>query len=598
MLVYRHPYRELSGDAAKSALLAAMGRLARDPVGDCATEALLRAGELECALADLEHASESAAARVTDAMASHVLVDCGTELAAVERSLRALALPERLRFRTPAGYAHHALDPRQYAALAERVRCSRERPILVVGVRSIGTSLGAIIAEALKLRGFSVERISVRPKGQPWARVLRFSGRERELIDQQRRRGAQFLVADEGPHASGSTLLAVAEALECAVVAPEDIVLCASRMPALNTLLAKSADERWVRYACCAAVPWTPVDACDDLSAGAWRTLAFGEDQAAWPASWTQLERVKRRSTDGRWLDKFEGLAPYRDAAFERACVLAGAGYAPSPSWLGHGYVRYPWLPGRPARASDLDEQVLRELARYCAFRQRALPANDNDVDTAGLSRMLQNNLEETFAIEVGNDVPFGVEHAVIPDARMQPFEFRIGGQRLLKTDGHLHGDGPLLPGPTDICWDLAGAIVEWHMDRAQIERFVSDYARLSGDRRPERRLPMYLLAYCAQRLGEMYVATHGAAATERPRLLLAQLTYREQLERWLTATAKQPVRHRKSTRDYGYEQSIRQASVPNADADAVVQVASRHVHRAADAPLHRLDQAQHVPRE
>src|SRR5262245_5644848 len=128
MLLYRHPYRELSGAAAKRELLAAIGRLARDPIGDFAIEALLRAGELECALTDLAHASEPAAARVANALASHVLVDSGTSLAEAEHALRGLDLPAQLRFRTPAGYAHHALDPRQYAALAERIACSHQRP--------------------------------------------------------------------------------------------------------------------------------------------------------------------------------------------------------------------------------------------------------------------------------------------------------------------------------------------------------------------------------------------------------------------------------------------------------------------------------------
>ncbi|HKU41301.1 MAG TPA: hypothetical protein VJR89_24225, partial [Polyangiales bacterium] len=534
MLVYRHPYRELAGDVAKRALLAAMGRLPRDPIGDCALEALLRAGEIECALADLGHEGEPEAARVTDAMASHVLVDCGTSLRSVERALRELELPARLRFRTPAGYAHHALDPRQYAALAERIACSHERPNVVLGIRSIGTSLGAIVGEALKLRGFLVQRRSVRPKGHPWARVLLWSERERAFVDQQRRLGAQFLIVDEGPHASGSTFLAVADALESVGVAARDIALCASRMPSPSTLLAKRADERWTRYRCYSAAPWTNVVACEDLSAGAWRKLAYGENAAAWPACWTQLERVKRLSPDGRWLDKFEGLAPYRDAGFERACVLAQAGYAPPPTLLGHGFVRYPWLGGRPARASDLNEQLLRELARYCAFRLRALPASE--ADTRGLARMLRTNLDEAFGVDIGDRIRFDVERAVVPDARLQPFEFRIGAEaRLIKTDGHLHGDGPLLPGPTDICWDLAGTIVEWGMNRGQIEQFLSDYTKLSGDR-PERRLPAYLLGYCAQRLGEMYVATYSASPAERVRLQVAQQIYRTHLERWLQA--------------------------------------------------------------
>jgi hypothetical protein len=551
MIVYRHPYRELTADAARSLLLSAISRLTRDPIGDCATEALLRAGDLECALADLAHPSEATAAYVTDAMASHVLIENGTSLREVERSLRGLDLPARLRFRTPLGYAHQALDPRQYAGLVERLHPQAQQPIAVIGVRSIGTSLGAIVAEALRVHGHAVERISVRPSGEPWARVLHWRDRERMFVEDQRQRGAQFLIVDEGPHASGSTFLAVAEALERAQVPRAAIVLCASRMADPRELLAENATERWTRYRCHVASPWALVSDCADLSAGAWRRLVYGENVAAWPACWTQLERLKRRSADGRWLDKFEGLAPYCDAAFERACALAKAGWGPAPTWLGHGFVRYPWLAGAPGRASDLDGQVLRELARYCAFRTRAMRVDE--AQTRGLQRMLQTNLHEAFGIELGDRVCFEVEQPVIADARMQPFEWRISGDgRLRKTDGHSHGDGSLLPGPCDICWDLAGAVVEWNMNGAQQEQFVLDYIRLTGDR-VEKRLPAYLLGYCAQRLGETYVASHRADPAERSRLFMARQLYRDRLEHWLIATANRPARQRKLTREFAW---------------------------------------------
>jgi hypothetical protein len=275
MLVYREPTREISGAAAKQELLAAIRRLDRDPIGDCAIEALLRAGELECALADCGHPSEHAAAHVTNAMASHVLVESGPSLAMVERSLKALDLPQRLRFTTPEGYAYHGLDPRQFAALAESIEPPRAgEPFAVVGIRSIGTSLSAIVCETLRLRGFAVERTTVRPSGHPWARVLRFDRSQAAFLEQMRSQGAQFLVVDEGPYASGSTFLSVAESIERAGVSNGSIALCTSRAPDPRRLLAKAAEERWTRFRCYAASPWTVVSGADDLSAGAWRKYA------------------------------------------------------------------------------------------------------------------------------------------------------------------------------------------------------------------------------------------------------------------------------------------------------------------------------------
>src|SRR5262249_44771754 len=156
--------------------------------------------------------------------------------------------------------------------------------------------------------------------------VLQLREHERSFVDAQQLRSALFLIVDEGPNASGSTFLAVAEALERANVPRGAIVLCASRLVDPRSLLAKNATERWNRYRCHVASPWLLVTECDDLSAGAWRRTAYGTDAAAWPACWSQLERVKRRSADGQALDKFEGLAPYCDGALERAAALAQAG--------------------------------------------------------------------------------------------------------------------------------------------------------------------------------------------------------------------------------------------------------------------------------
>jgi hypothetical protein len=550
MLVYRHPSRELSSHAIRQELRASIRRLDRDPIGDCAIEALLRAGELECALADLGHPSETNAAYVTDAMASHVLVDNGRSLQGVEQNLATLELPDRLHLRTPSGFAYDGLDPRRYATLAPALPLRPEVPIAVIGLRSIGTTLGAIVAEALRLRGHQVERTTVRPMGHPWARVLRMEPREAAFVAHMVSRDAEFLIVDEGPHASGSAFLGVAEALERAGVPQRSIALCTSRVADPSQLLAKSASERWPRYRSYAADTWTLGDD-EDLSAGAWRKADYGEDAAAWPACWTALERIKRRTPDGQWLDKFEGFAPYRDEAFERACALAQAGYAPSPTWLGHGFVRYPWVSGSPARASDLDGQTLREIARYCAHRARVFRVSD--VETKQLERMVETNVDEVFGIEVGSRATLIVERPIVPDARMQPFEWRFGVDgRLWKTDGHAHGDGALLPGPTDVCWDLAGAIVEWNMGAEQRARFVKDYSTLSGDR-PEGRLPGYVLAYCAQRLGETYIGACSSGLQERARLQNAHEHYRGAIERMLglTEANKPKPRERKLTKEY-----------------------------------------------
>jgi hypothetical protein len=166
---------------------------------------------------------------------------------------------------------------------------------------------------------------------------------------------------------------------------------------------------------------------------------------------------------------------------------------------------------------------------------------------------MVEKNVDEVFGVDVSSRAKLIVERPIVPDARMQPFEWRMGVDgRLWKTDGHAHGDGALLPGPTDVCWDLAGAIVEWNMGGEARAQFLKDYSTLSGDR-PERRLPAYVLAYCAQRLGETFIGACSSGLQERALLRNAHEQYRGAIERMLGVAApeKPKSRERRLTREY-----------------------------------------------
>jgi hypothetical protein len=91
--------------------------------------------------------------------------------------------------------------------------------------------------------------------------------------------------------------------------------------------------------------------------------------------------------------------------------------------------------------------------------------------------------------------------NAVIADARIMPHEWtRTSGRNLLKFDAAAHGDDHFYPGPTDIAWDIAGAIVEWRLDEEAAGLLVAEYTVSSGDA-IRSRLSDYLMAYCVFRL-------------------------------------------------------------------------------------------------
>ena len=467
-----------------------------------------------------------AAAELTDACASRLLGSDAPDPAAARARLRRQPLPEHIQVSRPEGYAYYGLDPRGYAGCLDGA-LRDAAAVSVIGVRSIGTSLSAVVCAALRGRRTQVERMTVRPSGHPWARQLRLSDDERAFVRRGAARGARFAIVDEGPGMSGSTFLAVGQALEEAGVACADITLVCGHCPDLAALRGEDAARRFRRY----QLLWPSAASADrgrDLSAGRWRELAFGADRGAWPACWAQLERTKRL-TEGSALDKFEGYAPYCRPALARAELLAEAGFAPPASYVGEGRVRYPWLAGRRPRAAELDAAWIEHLARYCTFRTRACSAPD--AEAAALTHMLRVNVREALGIELDERCALELRAGVVADARMQPHEWLMtpAGERF-KLDGHADGDAHLFPGPCDVAWDLAGAIVEWHMDEARAAALVRCYERQSGDRVGPR-LPNYVLAYCALRLGVCTFASWSADAEEAARLQRAHAAYRSRLE-------------------------------------------------------------------
>ena len=145
-------------------------------------------------------------------------------------------------------------------------------------------------------------------------------------------------------------------------------------------------------------------------------------------------------------------------------------------------------------------------------------------------------NLERALGIPESVTLP--IERPVLADARMMPHEWiATPDRRLLKVDAASHGDDHFYPGPTDIAWDMAGVIVEWKLDEEASELLVSEYKRISGDS-IEARLPGYLIAYCAFRLGFTLSAGHSISdEAESARFRQDAGKYREKLELLLPLT-------------------------------------------------------------
>jgi hypothetical protein len=541
MYIFRDGKSRVSGSVLITALAEGLARCQHGDIERTKLlDLLLRAGELECALADLESPQAKIPETVTEALAEALVSSVPLRGEKLAERIRRLEISAEVDVAPPEGFAYYALHPLDFVDVVRRAKAAKSLAA-VIGIRSIGTTLSAVVQAALRADGVSADRATVRPKGHPYNRETCFTEQQRRWVGEKRSNDAVFLVVDEGPGLSGSSFLSVGDALIAAGVPRASIVFLCSREPDPASLTALNAVSRWPSYRmlCTEPTRHLPAEARHYIAGGIWRANAFAEE-TDWPASWLQMERLKFLSRDRSLLFKFEGVGRFGEEVYRRAVQVAEAGFGPRPIGRREGFGIYPWLRVRYLSSSDANPAVFNRLAEYCAFRAEEIPAQI--VACPDLEAMLRFNVRELFAVELPPDrASLPVERPVIADGRMLPHKWIDSTGALMKIDSASHGDDHFFPGPTDIAWDLAGTIIEWNLAPEAAQVFLKGYERLSGDD-VTRRLPNYLLAYSVFRTA---YSRMGAAAMkgadEEKRLLRDYLRYQTQAETYLRDAAKKP---------------------------------------------------------
>ena len=523
LLVFREARRSVRSRDLKSALASEISQQnlsTQDPF----ITALLRAGALECAIADSGVAAD-VYQDVTDRLAEKLVggaKHCDHEH--LREMIGRAPAPELVSVSPAEGFAYYALHPLSYARVLDSLPSAAA--LAVIGIRSIGTTLSAVTAAEARTRGMKAERITVRPQAHPYNRETRFPAERLAFLRNALAQDALFLVVDEGPGLSGSSFLSVAEALEQLGVAAERIILICAHTPQMDSLCAENAAARARRFRWQAvdSAPYKPEEAQVWMGAGEWRRHLIA-NPSEWPAAWTSFERAKYLSPpppSRQRLFKFAGLGHYGEAVIEREQRIAEAGLGVSPRAESDGFVSYPWVHGRPMTARDVSADELSRLAEYCAFRARACQCEIGDL--SALEEMAEHNSKE-LGFPMGAKLE--LQRPVIADGRMHPHEWllTVDGS-VIKTDSGSHGDDHFFPGPTDIAWDLAGAIVEWKLDSDQSRFFLEHYQRASGDD-ASGRVGGFIKAYAVFRYAWCLMAAKAMRGTEeQPRLERAAADY------------------------------------------------------------------------
>ncbi len=532
MIVYRTD--EVAIDV-QAALASQRRRLAARPDSDALLAVFLEFSELETGLTDALMAQADELSPLTAALRTASLGlaraylrsawgrDSGAALEAARRAhgaVGALLLPPLVHAAVPEGYAHYGVHPLAFAVAAARFAGERPGSAVCIGLRSIGTGLSAMVGAALAERGWNVDLHTLRPRGHPFDRKPSIGPL---LAGAWRNAHAQFLVIDEGPGLSGSSLCGVAEALNTLGIPDERIALFSSWDPPAAGLRSPAARTRWPRQRKMVA-EWHPPEflaEARDVSAGAWRETVFDVDHEH-PAVHPQHERRKYvvQEDGGARLYRFAGLAHYGEPKLARAAVLAEAGFGPVPGALREGYLDYRYLTGRPLRPGEASRAFLDTVAHYLAFMARhfALPRSTPHQATAA---MLVENAGELLgepwrerAAALARDPAVAEAPAVALDGRMFPHEWLVTPLGFRKTDGLDHHADHFFPGCNDIAWDLATVTEEFQLLPEAADVLLTRYMELSGDKHAARRLPFQRAAYLAHRLGYVTLARESLADT------------------------------------------------------------------------------------
>lgn len=472
MIVFRSPKRQVRWKAPA-----------------CPVDFLIEFGEIEAAIVDRlcpdwdELSPEIERLRALSQAAAHSVVTGSALPSAIFQN-------EPISTSIPEGYAYYGLDPRTYIEAADNFHmaaCPQE--VVCIGIRSIGTSLSALVGAALEQRGARVHGFTVRPHGHPFHRRIEIGPQ----LEQAWRSlsNAHFAVIDEGPGLSGSSLTAVAEKLSELGIPDVRISFFPSWIPDGREFVSERARARWPRHRKYCA-EFVPKPGWVDVSAGAWRSIFYG-NEAEYPE--VQPQHEARKYLDGPDLLKFEGFGPYGQPRFERARALADAGFSPRAFELSAGFMRSEFIPGQPLAAECRDPHLIKTMAEYLAFRATEFRVDDG-TPLDELNTMIEVNCGAKFTKLPGPTQP------VITDGRMLPHEWIATERGYLKTDSVDHGDNHFYPGPTDIAWDLAGTIAEFRFNNSESRAFVDQYIAHSRDRHVADRLPFFRAAYSAFRKG------------------------------------------------------------------------------------------------
>ncbi|MBY5567951.1 hypothetical protein HFO55_11940 [Rhizobium leguminosarum] len=414
-------------------------------------------------------------------------------------TLEFLDSADPVRMKRAEGYAFYALYPESYI---EAALISKLTPkTVVIGIRSIGTGLAALVSAALGAEPAH----SLRPTGHPFERQVHVTPAlsKRILADP----GTDFAIVDEGPGLSGSSFGCVGDWLQANGVASGRLHFFPSHagepgphaskthltrwrdrprhVVSFGNLILTTQDPKHRLHTWAADVVGVARSSWRDLSGGAWRDVRF-RDPSFWPPSYMQMEKRKflMEAEGEAWHVKFAGLCGSDVDKARRGALLSEAGFTPRIAGTSYGFIIEEWIVGTPLDNSDVGRRHLVDhLGRYLGFRARHLTARNGGASIQKLCEMAIFNIAEAAGSDTAEKLRRAIGaperlagrlRRVDTDNRLHPWEWLTSTTgRIIKTDALDHNAAHDLIGCQDIAWDVVGACVEFELSRKERDRFA-----------------------------------------------------------------------------------------------------------------------------
>jgi hypothetical protein len=458
--------------------------------------------------------------------------------------LPAMDLPSELTAREPEGYAFYALYPEAYAAAARQLGPAPDA--LVIGLRSIGASLAAIVAAQLGASHFH----TLRPKGHVFDREIEAPDLATALAHGGPR---DVVIVDEGPGLSGSSFASVARFVRN--VAPQSRVTFltghaggpgAEASPETKALFATVPQRSFAFHETLRArlpdwvadITGRALAPLEDLSGGAWRQRVYACEEQ-WPAIDPTQERLKflLDAERGRFLLKFIGLGDIGARKAKIAAALGDARLAPDVFGYRHGFLIERWRDD--ARPLDLQRNraaFVPALARYLTFRQRNLACPGAcGADGDALRRMVARNVGLALGDDAARDASARLKpltdnaqslRKIATDNRMLAHKFLLGPDGcLLKTDGADHHAGHDLIGAQDVACDIASASIEFALTPQETHDLCRLVTNGSEHSVHQDLVAPFRIVWLAFEIGRVTLAENGCAAGRDAKRLQARRT-------------------------------------------------------------------------